>query len=316
TGSRLLSGNSKKTQSLETFLAAFHKADAALLFNSGYDANLGLISAISNRHTTILYDAFCHASLLDGIRLSHAKQHYRFTHNQPDALEKLLVKYKDQPGPVIVVVESIYSMEGDQAPLQEIAHLCNQYAAALIVDEAHATGIYGPNGAGLVTEMGLELSVFARIYTFGKAMGVHGACVVGGSTLKQYLINFARSFIYSTALPPGTIRDIRHAYTCLVKEPERRAQLSANIKAFALLRDKSGLDWFPSESPIQSLQIGSNHQAREIVDLCEKQHINVAAILSPTVAKGTERLRLCLHSYNTAQEFQQLFEILDKWQNK
>lgn len=310
TGSRLLSGNSAEAEALETYLSGFHETEAALLFNSGYDANLGLMASLANRHTTVFYDERCHASLLDGMRLSYAKQHFRFKHNDLQDLEEKLIKFIDSDIPLLVVIESIYSMEGDQAPLREVAALCEKYRAALIVDEAHATGIYGPNGAGLVQELGLASSVFARVHTFGKALGAHGAVIVGSLLLKEYLINFARSFVYTTALPPIAIQSIRSCYEVMVHENDRRAALGANIETFMGLREKSGLNWSASSSPIQSLLIGNNQQVKKIVKSCLEQKINVAAILSPTVAVGTERIRICLHSFNTNVELLQLFNIL------
>ncbi len=193
TGARLLSGNSAEAEALEKTIAAFHRAESALLFNSGYDANTGLIASITGRHTTILYDELCHASILDGIRLSQSSKRYKFRHNNIEDLASKLKKF--QSGTIIVIVESVYSMDGDTAPLREAALLCEAYNAQLIVDEAHATGVFGARGEGLVSALGLEDRVFARVHTFGKALGCHGAAVVGSDLLKQYLINFARSFI-------------------------------------------------------------------------------------------------------------------------
>jgi 8-amino-7-oxononanoate synthase len=169
TGSRLLSGNSRRSEELEQTIAVFHRAESALLFNSGYDANTGLIPCITDRHTTILYDELCHASILDGVRLSLSNKRYKFRHNSVEDLAGKLKKFHGCT--VVVIVESVYSMDGDTAPLNDFAMLCNEFGAQLIVDEAHATGVFGEKGEGLVCAMGLEDQVFARVHTFGKALG-------------------------------------------------------------------------------------------------------------------------------------------------
>ncbi|MGF1925868.1 MAG: aminotransferase class I/II-fold pyridoxal phosphate-dependent enzyme, partial [Bacteroidia bacterium] len=186
TGSRLLSGNHLYTEEVEKFIADYHRCPAALLFNSGYDANVGLLSSIPQRGDTIITDELIHASLIDGARLSHAER-YRFKHNDLADLES---KLRNSKGICYVVVESIYSMDGDQAPLTEICKLCSTYEANLIVDEAHAIGVFGENGEGLIQQLSLEANVFARIVTYGKALGVHGAAILGSNVLRNYLINF------------------------------------------------------------------------------------------------------------------------------
>ncbi len=175
TGSRLISGHSLLAEQLELFLAQFHQTEAALLFNSGYQANLGLLSCLSTRHDTIVYDQLIHASLRDGIQLSPAKA-FNFAHNDIEDLTRKLQRAKGQK---IVVIESIYSMDGDEAPIADILSVCEQYDAQLIVDEAHATGVFGPAGEGVVVARGLQDKVWVRIHTFGKAVGAHGAVVVG-----------------------------------------------------------------------------------------------------------------------------------------
>ena len=207
-GSRLLAGNYPLIEKLEKSIASFHDAEAGLIFNSGYDANIGLLSCIALKEDTILYDQLIHASLRDGIRLGYA-QSFSFEHNNPASLE---LRLKQAAGTVYVVTESLFSMDGDLAPLQEMAALCEQYNAKLIVDEAHATGIVGEHGEGLVQHLQLQSKCFARIHTFGKALGVHGAIVLGSSFLRSYLINFSRPFIYTTALPPCTVQHIAEAY--------------------------------------------------------------------------------------------------------
>ncbi|HEY0299348.1 MAG TPA: 8-amino-7-oxononanoate synthase [Arachidicoccus sp.] len=311
TGSRLLSGNSEVTMDLENFLADFHQTESALLFNSGYDANLGLIAAIANRHTIILYDELSHASIIDAIRLSFCKQNFRFKHNDSKDLEKKLIKHSQDNLPIIVVVESVYSMEGDIAPLKDIAALCEKYGAALIVDEAHATGVFGDKGEGVVQQLSLQKSVFARVHTFGKALGCHGAVVVGSNVLTDYLINFARSFIYTTALPPHAIDVIRKSYQFIQNNLAERETLHFNIQYFNQQKKSIGnFCWKESLSSIQSLIVGNNELTRLTADHCKGEKINVSSILSPTVAKGGECIRICLHSFNTTEEIDLLFNAI------
>ena len=210
-GSRLLSGNTAFAEELEKEIAKFHKAQAGLIYNSGYDANIGLLSCIAAEGDTIIYDELAHASIHDGIKLSKASA-YMFRHND---LEHLQQRLQIASGTVYVVVESVYSMDGDICLLKEITALCKKYNANLIVDEAHTTGVIGKNGEGLVCNLKLEKKVFARVHTFGKALGCHGAVVLGSKTLREYLINFSRSFIYTTALPPHSLVAIKQAYQLL-----------------------------------------------------------------------------------------------------
>jgi 8-amino-7-oxononanoate synthase len=231
TGSRLISGNSAVTESLEEFIASYHDVEAALIFNSGYDANIGLFSSIPKRGDTVFYDELVHASIRDGIRLSYAKA-YSFRHNDINHLEEL---FSFAQGTVFIAVESVYSMDGDFAPLKEISNLCEEENANLIVDEAHATGVFGPLGKGCVSDLMLEKKIFARVHTFGKAMGTHGAIIIGSKLLHDYLINFARSFIFSTALPNHSLVAIRCAYALLSESEEAQQSLNKNIKLFRKL---------------------------------------------------------------------------------
>ena len=310
TGSRLLSGNNAQTEELETFIASFHKAEAALLFNSGYDANVGLLSCIPSRHTTILYDELCHASIIDGVRLGQCVNKYKFGHNDLDGLEGQLKKYKDH-GPVLVVVESVYSMDGDMAPLAELATLCETHDAQLIVDEAHATGVFGTHGEGLVCALGLQDRVFARVHTFGKALGCHGAAVVSSALLRQYLINFARSFIYTTALPGHSVQTIRAAYGYLAGDAFSNKLLHELIAYFRNRIQASGnTNWRDSNSAIQALVIGDNMRSRDVAARLQQAGLQVNPILHPTVPLGMERLRVCLHAFNTKEEVDLLFDNL------
>src|SRR4051812_37408644 len=228
TGSRLLAGNYELIDETESMIAAFHNTAAALIFNSGYDANVGLLSCVPQKGDTIIYDSLSHASIRDGIRLSFA-QAYSFAHNDLTDLEK---KLQHPIGNTYVVTESVFSMDGDLCPLKEIVALCEKYGAYLITDEAHATGIIGERGEGLVQQSGLQNSVFARVHTFGKACGCHGAVVAGSVDLKNYLINFARSFIYSTALPVHAVHFIQRSYVVFPSMTTERKQLQLLIEQF------------------------------------------------------------------------------------
>ncbi|GAB2554342.1 aminotransferase class I/II-fold pyridoxal phosphate-dependent enzyme [Spirosoma aerophilum] len=316
TGSRLLAGQTRLANEVEEELARFYKTEAALIFNSGYDANIGLLACLPKAGDTLLTDELIHASMIDGARLSYAARH-RFKHNDLDDLAAKLHQASQQPGQIFVAVESVYSMDGDTAPLVELAALCDQYGAALIVDEAHATGVYGSGtageqGEGLVVALGLQDRVLARVHTFGKALGVHGAAVVGPAVLRQYLINFARPFIYTTALPPHSLQAIRCAHEQLKQHPEGYHQLHQQLTYFRQRVGEvlPGSTWTNSHSPIQCLIIPGNEQARAVAAEAQRIGLDVRAILSPTVPAGQERLRLCLHAFNTTEEIDKLLAVL------
>ncbi len=235
--------------------------------------------------------------MIDGMRLSTASR-FRFRHNDVEDLRK---KLDQATGRRIVVIESLYSMHGDRAPLKEIADVCDQCGAVLVVDEAHATGVYGERGEGLVTAEGLSNRVFACVFTFGKALGLHGAAVTGSTTLRNYLINFARPFIYSTGLPPQVYRQVQMAYRLLPSAD--RESLFRNVLYF---RRKMGelteVPFISGDSPIQGIVIGNNERATELASHLLRKGFYSKAILSPTVPPGSERLRICLHSFNTTDQ--------------
>jgi 8-amino-7-oxononanoate synthase len=298
TGSRLISGNLSYTERLEQHIAGYHNAQAGLIFNSGYDANTGLFSAILQRGDTVIADELIHASIIDGIRLSHANR-FTFRHNDMESLEG---KLKNAKGLCYVVIESVYSMDGDAPPLGEIINLCSTYHANLIVDEAHALGLFSK---GMVSELQFEQKVFARIITFGKALGCHGAIVLGSPLLREYLINFARSFIYTTALPFHALASIRVAYQLLQTATGEISKLKNNIALFKkYLNVNERL--IKSDSQIQCILVADNVLARKIALSLRQFYLDVRPILHPTVAQGTERLRICLHSFNSLEEIKQL----------
>jgi 8-amino-7-oxononanoate synthase len=295
-GSRLLSGNTQYIEGTEQFIADFHLAESGLIFNSGYDANVGLLSSLPQRGDTVITDELIHASIIDGCRLSHATR-YKFLHNDINDLE---IKLKLAKGNIFVVVESVYSMDGDIAPLTEISNLCKRYQANLIVDEAHATGVFGDNGRGLINQLDLTDQVFARIVTFGKAIGIHGAIILGSKSLRHYLINFARSFIYTTAAPIHNIVAIRSAYQLLNKIDHQH--IHQKIALFRKLLKEKKVNALDSESTIQGILFSSNEVTKLAATTLQSKGFDVRAILSPTVASGKERLRICLHTFNTDDE--------------
>jgi 8-amino-7-oxononanoate synthase len=301
-GSRLLSGNTTYTEEAERYIARFHNSEAGLIFNSGYDANVGLLSSLGQKGDTFICDELIHASLIDGARLTHANR-YTFKHNDLTDLE---AKLKVAKGIIYVIVESVYSMDGDIAPLQHISDLCKLYQANLIVDEAHATGVFGKHGVGLVQSLKLEQHIFARIVTFGKAIGCHGAIVLGSTSLREYLINFSRSFIYTTAAPLHNIIAVKCAYKMLAAL-DYSTELNKKIVLFTSLINKldvSGITASPSA--IQTILFPGNSNARNAATELQANNFDVRPILSPTVPEGKERLRICLHLYNTDEEIRNL----------
>lgn len=309
-GSRLLAGNSAQAEKLENSLACWGRAARALLFTSGYMANLGVLSTLTNRHSIILYDNLAHACIKDGLRLSQAKA-YSFQHNSLDQLER---KLKQADGQSFVVVESVYSMDGDRAPLKEMHALCKAYGAVLIVDEAHATGLYGNAGTGLCEAEQIVGDDVIRILTFGKGMGSHGAAVLASDTVIDYLINYSRPFIYTTALPDSTLSGLQARFTELEQSDSRLLALQAIVSYFRRRWQEIQLQDFQAalpEGPIQPVQLtGGPDQAKALAAYLQQEGMAVRAVLPPTVAEGTERLRICLHAFNTTEEVDKLLQTL------
>ncbi len=309
TGSRLVSGNCSEMEKIENFLATFFKAESALFFNSGFNANLSLFSSIASKHDTIIYDSLIHASIREGIRLSPAKS-YGFKHNDLTELNK---KIEKATGDIFIVVESLYSMDGDFAPLKKIADICKKQEAYLIVDEAHTTGIYNQDGSGYVTELELENEVFARIMTFGKGIACHGAAVVGPNDLRDFLINFGRSFIYTTAPDLLSMLKVKWALQYRKNNPDFQQQLYNNIQYFLTIQKEYTPFMEPSSlSPIQTIQIPGNKQVKKAEQLLLKNGIATKAILSPTVPEGSERLRICIHKNHTKEDINTFWNYLGK----
>lgn len=305
-GSRLLSGNTFYTEEVERKLAGIFKAEAALIFNSGYSANQAVLSSIPQRGDTILYDELSHACIRDGARLSLAKQ-LSFVHNDLTDLEK---KLRQSTGNIFIVAESIYSMDGDQCPLEEIAALAKQYGAFVMLDEAHCTGVVGDKGSGLSVLKNLQNEIGIRVYTFGKAIGCHGACVVGSKTLIDYLINFARPFIFTTALSPHSIASIDCSFIYLEEKIHLQKELSKKIELFNSLKKQNSLNTIESKSQIQSVVIPGNENVKSAAEKLQRNGFDVRPILYPTVPKETERLRICLHTFNSDDEIKNLVQGL------
>lgn len=315
TGSRLLQGNYALIEGLEDDLADFHKSGSALVYNSGYVGNIGLFSAIPQKGDVIFYDEFIHASVKDGMRLSFAKS-FSFKHNDVEDLEKKYLKLQDEiSGDVFVAVESVYSMDGDKSPLVELVELSKRRHFALVVDEAHAVGVYGNNGEGLVQALGLEDEVAIRLVTFSKALGCHGAAVLASGLIKEYLVNFSRSFIYSTALPPMAVRVIKDAYS-FMRTNEQNKLLQKNIMYFKVAADANNLKGLiSSDSAVQCIVIPGNKESKKSSEYLQEKGFDVRAILSPTVPLGSERLRICIHSFNTETEIDELILNLSTIKN-
>lgn len=311
TGSRLLSGNHQLYNETEEFIASFHKADSALIFNSGYDANVGFFSSVPQRNDVILYDELCHASIRDGIQMSNAKA-YKFEHNDFEELEKLIQKFASENNEIYIVTESVFSMDGDCPNLEQLTNLSEKHNAYLVIDEAHTLGVFGINGEGLVQSLGLQDKVFARIMTFGKGLGCHGAAILGSVKLRSYLVNFARSFVYTTGLSPHSVATILQSYKALANEKEALESLKSNIVFFNQEKMRLGLKpmFVYSKSAIQCAIIPGNEKVKSIAAQLQEKGFDVRPILSPTVPEGQERLRFCLHSYNSENEISNVLELL------
>ena len=311
TGSRLLTGNHTLYQETEAFIAQFHQAESALIFNSGYDANVGFFSAVPQRNDVILFDEYVHASIRDGIKMSFAKS-YKFEHNDLNDLEILIQKNKSTENEIYIVTESVFSMDGDSPDIEKLVAISQKNNCLLVIDEAHALGVFGKNGCGLIQEFNLQNEIFARIMTFGKGLGCHGAAVLGSEELNNYLVNFAKSFIYTTGLSPHSVATILVAYQQLEKEAETIQKLRENIVFFN--QQKTLLNLKPlfvrNKSSIQSAIIPGNEKVKTIANHLQQNGFDVKAILSPTVPEGQERLRFCIHSYNSEQEIQRVLELL------
>jgi 8-amino-7-oxononanoate synthase len=295
TGSRLLSGNSRGWEEIESEFAAFAGTEAAVYFSSGYAANIGLLSSLLKSGDTVFSDALNHASLIDGIRLSGATK-VIYPHADLDFLEDALRDCADSPGARVIVTETVFSMEGDIAPLAALVALARKYDAALIVDEAHATGVRGPEGRGVAAEIGVEREMLAIVHTCGKALASAGAFVCGSSALREQLINRARTFIFSTAMPPYLAGQIRAALALARAADRERAHLRAMASELREGLAAAGLACGTSTAQIVPVILGTNEAALHVASELQRGGFAVKAIRPPTVPPGTARIRISLTS--------------------
>ncbi|KAF1956029.1 8-amino-7-oxononanoate synthase-like protein [Byssothecium circinans] len=337
-GSRLLDGNSSYAENLEKAIAEFHGAKSGLLFNSGFDANAGFFACVSQKGDVVVYDELIHASVHDGMKLSRAAQTIPFKHNcvwdLKSVLNKLLEekslgeRLKTGQSHVFVAVEAVYSMDGDLAPLLSIVETVERTlpkgTGYIVVDEAHATGVLGPQGRGLVSQLGLENRIFARLHTFGKALACNGAIILGSPILRHYLINYARPLIYTTFMSYPSLSAIRTSYSFL--QAGKTEKLATTLQF--LIRDLFGrlqavetpafkaVLRLPTEcpqSPIFSIQLD---EPKALAKFLQERGMMVRAVVPPTVPEGTSRVRVCLHAGNTVEDIEGLVRAMEEWSSE
>jgi 8-amino-7-oxononanoate synthase len=311
-GSRLIAGNNRFTEDFEAYLSQYFGSEDALIFNSGYSANVGFFSAIAKKGDEIFFDSLIHASVRDGYRLSFAK-HIKFAHNNLEELEAKLSASKSEVK--IIVIESLYSMDGDIAPIEKILTLCAANGAYLVIDEAHASGVNSPDGKGYSYPFRNHPNLIARLITFGKAYGGHGAAFLLSKELKNYLINFSRSLIYSTASPPS---QIEHNWNVLLNETlleRQRVKLQKVIDRYKETANQLKINGLlNSNTQIQGIIVKGNFAVKSLGEHVNKNGMDARPIVSPTVAVGKERVRICLHSFNTLNEVDHLLKTIKEWQ--
>ena len=304
--SRLISGNMTLHEELEAKLAAFKGTEAALVFNSGFQVNTGILSTLTGEGDAIFSDVLNHASIIDGCRLSRAKT-FVYAHGDLDQLEAAL-KQAAGAGRKLIVTETIFSMDGDEAPLTGIVELAERYGAMVMVDEAHATGIFGDNGSGVVAKLGLSERVAVQMGTLGKALGGFGAYVAGSGALRELLINRCRSFIFTTSLPPSIMAMAIAAIDLVQREPKRREMLWRNCRALKLGLSGLGFSLAGSQSPILPLIIGDTDKCMQFSERLLEKGIFAQGIRPPTVPPGTSRLRITLMATHTADHLDRAIE--------
>ena len=300
TGSRLLSGHDEAWTDLEQDFARWVGTEAALYFTSGYAANTGLLTAILQSDDVVFSDSANHASLIDGIRLAKCRR-VIFPHLNLDFLEDQLRRSEGTSGARVIVVESLFSMQGDLAPLSDLAVIAGHYGAELIVDEAHAIGVRGPQGRGLVAQAGLSERVLATVQTCGKALGAAGAFVCGSENLRRFLINRARTFIFSTALPPYFAAQLAACVQLAAAADAERAHLAELSACLRRELRSNGFYISGTESQIIPVILGSNEAAVFFAEELRARGLGVRAIRPPTVPAGSARLRLALTAKHTKE---------------
>ncbi|MEW5804788.1 MAG: 8-amino-7-oxononanoate synthase [bacterium] len=302
--SRLISGNLTLHDELEKKMADFKKTESALIFNCGYMANCGLLAALCQREDVIFSDRFNHASIVDGILLSRARL-ARYAHKDMDGLRRLLIRHQSSRGKRLIVTDSVFSMDGDLAPLREIAALAREFDASVMVDEAHAAGVLGDNGRGAVELLNLEGEIDIQMGTLGKALGGFGAYVAGDSLLIDFLINRARSFIFTTALPPAVIATALRALDIVQNRPDLRDTLLGQAGWFRKELKDAGFNTLDSETHIIPILVGENEQAIQFSQNLLDKGIYAPAVRPPTVPRGTARLRISLMATHTLDDLEE-----------
>jgi 8-amino-7-oxononanoate synthase len=310
TASRLIVGTLALHQEVEAAVAAFKGTAGAVLFNTGYMANLGVISALMGKADVILADKLNHASIIDGMRLSGAA-FYRYRHRDLDHLEALLKKHAGA-GRLLIVTDSVFSVDGDVAPIRELAALKERYGGWLMIDEAHATGVLGATGAGLAEAQGVTGSIDVHMGTFSKALGSFGAYVAGKAELIELLHNRARSFIYSTALPPAVLGAMQAALTIVRQEPTRRSRLLAAAARFRRGLQVAGFDTLESETQIIPVLVGDNQRSLEFAARLRQAGLMAVAIRPPTVPPGGARLRFSLSAAHESADLERAVDTIIK----
>ena len=309
--SRLLRGNTSRHQALEKRLSGFKGTEAALIFPTGYQTNIGVLTALVESQDRVLSDAQNHASIIDGLRLS-GSQKIIFPHLDFEAVEDALIQPHPE-GKTFLVTESLFSMDGDVAPLEIYAELAKKYEAYLIVDDAHAVGVFGEErGSGLTERFGVEKRALAIVSTFGKAFGLFGAFVAGPQVVIDYLINRCRSFIFTTAVPPLLLYGVEAGLDLLDAEPERRKRVCLLADRLRQRFKEAELDTLQSAGPIVPVVLGKSERALAVAQRLQKKGLDVRAIRPPTVAAGTARLRISVHADHTEQQIDQLAKSVEK----
>ncbi|HXL22474.1 MAG TPA: 8-amino-7-oxononanoate synthase [Candidatus Dormibacteraeota bacterium] len=312
TGSRLLSGHAIVWEELESEFARFAGTEDALYFGSGYSANLGLLTSLLRKSDLVFSDALNHASLIDGMRLSGASREI-YPHLDLNALEDALRARSAISCRKLIVTETVFSMDGDVAPLAEIFALADRYGAGVILDEAHATVVHGPAGRGMAAQADLLQHVVAVVHTCGKALASAGAFVCGSSLLKEHLINHARTFIFSTAMPPYMARQIQAALRLAQGMDVQRDHLREKSRRFAAALAADGWDTAGSATQIVPAITGGNDEALAAADFLQREGFAVRAIRPPTVPEGRSRLRFSLTAATPERELERLREVLAAW---
>jgi len=309
-GSRLTTGNFDIHEQLECEIADFKKTEAAIVFSSGYLANVGVISSVMKAGDTIFSDAWNHASIIDGCRLSHAKTIVYQHADMADLERKLRQSHGD--GKKLIVTDGVFSMDGDIAPLPEIVALAQEYKAYIMVDDAHATGVLGNNGRGTADYFGLKDDIDYTVGTLSKALGAEGGFVATSSIAKSFLLNNARSFIFQTALAPSAIEAAREGISILQNEPERRGQLLKNAQYVRVQLAHCGFEVRGGETPIISVIIGGAHEAMQFSEKLLDEGIFIPAIRPPTVPKGSSRLRITVMATHTIEQLNTVISKMKK----